>query len=51
MMKKYWSLIIIVTVIVATLATHYIQMASASNNEYQVTFEKIRVMSVMSIIL
>lgn len=41
MMKKYWSLIIIVTVIVATLATHYIQMASASNNEYQVTFEKI----------
>jgi len=41
MMKKYWSLIIIAVVLVATLATHYIQMASASNNEYQVTFEKI----------
>ena len=41
MMKKYWSIIIIVTIIVATLATHYIQMASASNENYQVTFEKI----------
>ncbi|WP_274309830.1 hypothetical protein [Solibacillus daqui] len=40
-MKKYWSLIVIVTVIVATLATHYIQVASASNNNYRVTFEKI----------
>lgn len=40
-MKKYWSLIVIVTVIVATLATHYIQVASASNKNYQVTFEKI----------
>lgn len=40
-MKKYWQLLLIVVVILATVSVHYIQVASAPNQTYKLTFEKI----------
>ena len=40
-MKKYWQLLLIAVVIIATISVHYIQVAKASGQSYQVTFEKI----------
>ena len=38
-MKKYWQLLLIVGVIVATVSIHYIQVANAKN--FHITFDKI----------
>lgn len=40
-MKKYWQLLVVVVVIIATISIHYIQVASASSQTYKLTFEKI----------
>jgi hypothetical protein len=40
-MKKYWQLLLIALVIIATISVHYIQVAKASNQSYNLLFEKI----------
>ena len=40
-MKKYWQLLLIAVVIIATISVHYIQVAKASGQSYKLLFEKI----------
>ena len=40
-MKKYWQLLVIAVVIVLTLGFHYVQVASATKQNYNFTFETI----------
>ncbi|MER2119696.1 MAG: hypothetical protein ABS935_05470 [Solibacillus sp.] len=40
-MKKYWQLLVIAGVIVLTIGFHYVQVASATKQNYNFTFENI----------
>ncbi|MGN7477469.1 hypothetical protein ACTHOQ_06410 [Solibacillus silvestris] len=40
-MKKYWQLLVIAGIIAATISVHYIQVASATKQNYNFTFENI----------
>lgn len=40
-MRKYWKLLLIAVIIVTTISAHYIQVANAAKQNYDVTFEKI----------
>lgn len=40
-MKKYWQLLVIAIVIVLTIGFHYVQVASATKQNYNFTFENI----------
>lgn len=40
-MKKYWQLLLIAVVMIATISVHYIQVAKASGQSYKLQFEKL----------
>lgn len=40
-MKKYWQLLVIAGIIVATISVHYIQVANAIKKDYNFTYENI----------